>query len=97
MLKYSHSKIKNRDERRKKAPLIYILKLTGKEKTKLNEEKIRKCKHIVGLSYKVFIDSDHIMFLLEDRLANNSNNILLAFGSRNLNLSVIIFISAIFS
>lgn len=56
---FVQSKIKSRDEKRKKAPLIYILKLTGKNKTKLNEEKIRKCKHIIELSYKIYIDPDH--------------------------------------
>ena len=47
-------RVAGRDERRKAVPIIYILGLTGKEKTRLNEGKIKKCKYIIEFYYKEY-------------------------------------------
>lgn len=45
-------RITSKAERKNAVPNMYILKLNGKEKTKLNEAKIKKCKHIIEFSYR---------------------------------------------
>lgn len=47
-------RVASRDERRKVVPIMYILELTGKEKTRLNEGKIKKCKYIIEFHYKEY-------------------------------------------
>lgn len=56
-------RVTDKDEKRNRAPRMYILKLTSKEKTQMNERKIKQCSHIILFSYKELLGLDNVALL----------------------------------